>query len=209
MTTESSPGIPVPFAIRAHHLMNFQYLMYTDWSKRSQPFTPGQVAYLSVESYKRLMAGADSKDKKSLQGAAHAKDTAGSTEEDQAVFRERSRALYETFVSLEANHPVEITVRPDEMCRICIIGNHCTLYKPSPTDSSNALRVDEAVMNMFLRKIEPRRDLRETVRVVDDEVTYEDAGTFPTKRVETIAGTVHEFLKATHPVNFDLGLLGD
>lgn len=138
-----------PFVIRAHHLGHFRLLVKGQdiWNAPArEPMSPAEVAARITQAVK------------SDESEEYAMDVLGDTTENLSTHTQKLKIIFETFVSLPDDYPVNITEHiSDEICKACLTGKHCGATPPKRSDFNEGLNLAEKIQNLFHDTfIEPR-----------------------------------------------------
>lgn len=207
---------PNPFIIRAHHILQFKKLipLYNNRAvshlekdenghtrlvkncKRNAMNTPEELAEKMVRD------GLSS-------GEMQAQDVFGPKLEEVDRFRMQVQGIFETFLLLPQDYPVEITEgAPDHICESCAIGNHCrqsplekirqkkSIYEKVKTFihnfrypySGDTLYMDKFIKGIKYRKLPNPSIIKEQILFADKQKTKK------ARRIKTTAGITKDVI---------------
>ncbi len=108
-------SVEKPFTIRGHHLEQFVYLL-------------GMHNLDPKKFGKNLAEGTKNREEGYMEYPNYKTDIIGNTPEEMDLYIQRNIELAERFLNLPDDYPVKIIFgKPDEICKTCIIGNHCKI----------------------------------------------------------------------------------
>lgn len=121
-----------PFVIRGHHIEHFAVALEGRLAKFVECgiVKPEEDIHVTPEQAAiDMVIGAKTLDKE-VYGKLYSKlyqvDVLGLTAKSVDRAMDRTRRLYEKFVTLDPEHPIRLTVKDrDEICKACAIGAHC------------------------------------------------------------------------------------
>ncbi|MBA3724081.1 MAG: hypothetical protein H0W89_04300 [Candidatus Levybacteria bacterium] len=117
-----------PYVIRGHHIGFFiQLLKGTTIDIR--PFSPEELSSTQSAFFRAKWEHAISnEDYEQTPEFLYWKDTIGTTTESQRRNEERQKNMFQTFVELPDDYPVElVSGRRDVICETCEVGAHCII----------------------------------------------------------------------------------
>jgi hypothetical protein len=118
------------FKIRGHHIP-----LYADHLKEGAPF--------SQEAGDQTKYALNAREV-NPERRAYWEDVIGTSRDDALTFFARQEVLWQRFQDLGAEDSVAIVAgKPDDMCRTCIVGEHCGLNDSSRFDPSGFFLLDE------------------------------------------------------------------
>ncbi|MBI4096697.1 MAG: hypothetical protein HY425_03185 [Candidatus Levybacteria bacterium] len=186
-----------PFVIRAHHLRSYVLLL-------KQTFlSPAERAKEDREVLEELRLP-NTKQGISDEWMSYAQDVIGSSSSDAKTYENNTKAVFEKFLSLPEDYPVDIAEGiPDAICNTCIIGEHCRRLRYSEKNQKNTIEIDAKYLDAFLKTLQ---DLHlPNPSIISDRVHFFDAKSQEVRKIKTSMGIVRKALKESSLI-FWIGL---
>ncbi|HSX07550.1 MAG TPA: hypothetical protein VLG11_01520 [Candidatus Saccharimonadales bacterium] len=185
-----------PFGIRGHHVRMFACLLLgrDEYHNRE---TPAQTASLDARAYRRQQIAAQNNPNASP-NADYWSDFIGDTVLERRRHQKDSKAMLSRFDNLAPDHPVKFGAVQDEICRTCIIGDHCTDSSTRYSyQSPTRIQRDTREVNKFIQATEAL-GLSDQLVVIQEMTDYADRHPEPVPAALTTADVFKDVIYKTY-----------
>lgn len=182
-----------PFKIRAHHLLQFELLIKK--SAWDPLLPPDALIYLAVKNYRRFQSFRNEADSASNYRATYADDIIGTSIDEEVRYSTQARQVFNLFIQLPPDAPVDIVIGPDNLCGACIKGRHCV--STVNFDGDEIIPIDNKHLETFVKYVRQHPEIEIGKMIIGEEtIDFEGSNPGPkvVKRVQTTAGTVKNVL---------------
>lgn len=133
-----------PFVIRSHHLGHYADLVDRpdNWRCIGQKAKSPKVVAENIRS-----------SVKKEHDEKYIKDVLGVSEDSSGIFVNSVEMVFERFKALPDDYPAEVVEElSDEICKVCIVGEHCKTSPPKeiPSDLSLLEKIGESIYQTFI-----------------------------------------------------------
>lgn len=167
-----------PLRIRGHHLDHFKFF-YGSILKGDK---------ITASEYAQDVAGdiacADPK---------YARDVLGQTPPEGKRFVEQTTSIYEKFIKLPDDHPLELVEgQPDDICGACVTGSHCLQLYPNGGLCNIAMEDGMAIDELigYAELAQKYYDKKVTLSVREEMAKFTDARQQLVRRTSTTVGSI-------------------
>lgn len=187
--------MPTPHVIRGHHIEQYHFMftnypqtqdgtkLSLDWLVRREVYG----YYQSKRFYEEVPQSTEYQ---------YYTDVIGFTEYDHNSWQIRQQELWQQFFALSPTHPIKLGAISDDLCRTCIIGNHCKTSGASyGPEGETRLSRDIKIVNQFI-DIADKLDI--PTKVIQETTDYYDMPKQDTPAVLTTADAFSSIVMLTY-----------
>jgi hypothetical protein len=171
---------PKPFVIRGHHFKNFIAIT----REETDPDEEAMEIRESIEAVAK---------KKPVKGKLYKYDTIGKTDKEAQIYQKRLKKVFEKFVDLPDNYPVQLTTGKDNICNTCTIGKHCGLNDQSPYAAGQQAWAEDEICLEIFQDLAKKHNIK--IKISEEIVRFTDIGPQKTTAILSTAGHVKEIFQ--------------